>query len=125
MIVRKISLLLFTSLLVFVAVSLDYTDTNSWWQYLNYRFLIVMLFYISSVFLCITNFLYIFGMLLELPWERLRKGINIEFFICLGYIGLLLLLIWSSPLIILLFCLLIGLQEGKRWVKKQKTTTWL
>ncbi|MDQ0418078.1 membrane protein implicated in regulation of membrane protease activity [Croceifilum oryzae] len=124
MMVRKIFLLLFTVLLVLVTVSVEYTNTNSWWQYLNYRFLIVMLLYISSIFLCITNFLYAFGMLLE-SWEWTRKGINSEFFICLGYIVLLLLLIWSSPLITLLFCLLIGLQEGKRWVKKQKTTTWL
>ncbi|SFX01929.1 hypothetical protein SAMN04487866_101218 [Thermoactinomyces sp. DSM 45891] len=125
MIVRKISLFLFTALLVFVTLSLDYTETHTWWQYLNHRFLIVILFYIGSVFLCINNFLYVFGMLLELPWAWPRKGINIEIFICLGYIVLILLLIWSSPWITLPFCLLIGLQEGKRWVKKQKTTTWL
>ncbi|SDZ09693.1 hypothetical protein SAMN05444416_11374 [Thermoactinomyces sp. DSM 45892] len=125
MIVRKISLFLFTAFLVFVTVSLDYTVTNSWWQYLNYRFLMVMLFYIGSVFLCITNFLRFFGILWELSRECSQNGLNSELFICLGYIVLLVLLIWSSPWMTLLFCLLIGLQEGKRWVKKQKTTTWL
>lgn len=130
MISRKLFLFLFSVMVTFVTVSFipdqpRYSYTSDLWKYLNYRFLFSMLLYLCSIFLCMSNFLYVLGMLWELPWAWSRKVQSREFFICIGYIVLLLMLAWASPWVTLLFCVLIGLQEGRNWVKKQKTTTWL
>lgn len=130
MILRKLLFFLFTAMVVLITVSFVpdqtfYSYSNDLWNYLNYRFLFSMLLYLSSVFLCMSNFLYVLGMLWELPWSWSRKVQSREFFICIGYIALLLMLASASPWVTLLFCVLIGLQEGRNWVKKQKTTTWL
>lgn len=130
MVLRKLLLFLFTTFVVLLTVSFvtdqsNYSYSNDLWKYLNYRFLFSVLLYLCSIFLCMSNFLYVLGMLWELPWAWTQKIRSSEFFTCIGYIALLLMLAWTSPKVTLLFCLLIGLQEGRNWVKKQKTTTWL